>query len=370
MIFYVGRSFTATQTGKRTAIVYCDRCKTEYFYDLVRQSTGRASAPYYIGQRGAQRRAEKSAAKTLQKKLALDSELVPCPNGHWINDELIAGYRSMRLRWIRSTSLALGFVVFIISFVVWSVQDHREFAATWYLDLIYSALALLPILGIAGMLRAMLSRRINPNKNFPNPPRLLPGTPRGWTASQLVSAKSTDDGRYVPPAEADDVYPGWAVFRAGHLRLSPVCCECLAPATHFYKERFTVNDRNGALNVPLCKDCKSRLRLGWFLAAIGTIVGSFAVAFVGAMCLVNHTSDQLPLAVVFSIIFSVVGLAIMPNYFTKPYSLRLVDRDRAIYRIWFRNEQYTELVRDAARKIEERSFRPPVMAKLIEDHSR
>jgi hypothetical protein len=358
VFIYAGKSFTATQTGSRTVPVHCEKCQTEFFYDLVRQGTGQASAPYYIGQRGAQRRAEKAAAKALAKKLARDSELVPCPACHWINESLAISFRKMRLRWIVTSAVVLSFVIFLITFIVCAAQPRREFSETWYLDLLYSALAILPIVGLAAVTGRILAGRINPNRNFPHPPRLLPGTPRGWTTAELSQPRPDDQGRYVPPAEADEIYPGWALFRAGRMQLAPVCCECLAPATAVYKPWFTLNKRP-SLSPPLCRDCRSRLRQGWFLAALGTVLASFAGAFILAFSLVNHTADQLPLAIVFGVILAVVSLAIVPNYFTKPFSLRVVDKDRAIYRIWFRNEQYTELVRASARKLEEQLIRQP-----------
>jgi hypothetical protein len=82
---YFAKKMTATETGRRLKQVVCENCATEYFYQLHRSFTASHDAPYYLGQSGAQRKAEVSARKGLEKRLANDSEMVPCPACNWIN---------------------------------------------------------------------------------------------------------------------------------------------------------------------------------------------------------------------------------------------------------------------------------------------
>src|ERR1044071_4157460 len=103
MFVYVGKRFTATATGRRIVEVRCDKCQAQYFYELLRQATGTASAPYYLGQNSAARRSEKIAQKRLAKRLAAESDLVGCPSCKWVNEELVRGYRRMRYRWVTTT---------------------------------------------------------------------------------------------------------------------------------------------------------------------------------------------------------------------------------------------------------------------------
>src|SRR5688500_3352479 len=93
-MFYFGKVFTATEAGRRMVSVRCEKCRTAFWYELSRVAVGRASAPYYLFQESAERRADRNAKRDLARRLEEDAELVPCPKCHWVNQELVNRYRS------------------------------------------------------------------------------------------------------------------------------------------------------------------------------------------------------------------------------------------------------------------------------------
>lgn len=108
MVLYYGKHIEAAQVGGRVARVVCDRCGCEYFYELTRIGTGSETAPYGIGTAGATRRAKKQSRRDLQRRLAREAELVPCPKCHWINEHLVWGYRLGRYRHMAVVACAVG----------------------------------------------------------------------------------------------------------------------------------------------------------------------------------------------------------------------------------------------------------------------
>jgi Zn finger protein HypA/HybF involved in hydrogenase expression len=69
--------------------VECDKCGCKYAFQITRLGSGAAEAPFMIGQESAAARAEEGARKDLMDRLAVEAELVPCPECHWISDDLV-----------------------------------------------------------------------------------------------------------------------------------------------------------------------------------------------------------------------------------------------------------------------------------------
>lgn len=69
------------------------------FYELTMIGIGTTSAPYGLGATSAETTSKDLSALELQNRLIDEAELVPCPRCHWINEELIEGYRRSRYRW-------------------------------------------------------------------------------------------------------------------------------------------------------------------------------------------------------------------------------------------------------------------------------
>src|SRR5437870_905278 len=113
MFVHFAKHITATATGRRIESVTCDRCNTHYFYELFRTGIGKASAPYFLFQDSAQRRADERAREDLAKRSNREAEMVPCPNCLWVNEDLIVRYRKSKYRRAHLLMFALMFVALV-----------------------------------------------------------------------------------------------------------------------------------------------------------------------------------------------------------------------------------------------------------------
>src|SRR5205814_8788605 len=94
-------TLTEYATGAVIRQVRCERCGTEYFYELARVTKGTGSAVYGIGKEAARKRAKKSAEKKLARMLLNDGEAVPCPKCKWIQNSMVRELRAYHHRWMR-----------------------------------------------------------------------------------------------------------------------------------------------------------------------------------------------------------------------------------------------------------------------------
>ncbi len=349
MFVYVGKSFTATSVGLRRIDVCCEKCSTDYFFELVREGRGSASAPYYIGQTAAAARAKGAADRDCAKRLAKESEMVPCPKCHWINRPLVKGYAKTRYRVLGVLSVILGFAVGLTGFLSQVTDRHFEpspaMAIPWGIGI---------IVGLAGFgFRAFLRSRINPNKRFPAPPVIPEGTPRALIEGASLSR--TPDDKYQPEDPSTTAYPDWVVFKIGELDPpADMCCECGAPPTTHFKAPLKVSKESDSLAAPLCDECKSRLRGSWFVWALATI-GIGMLICGGLVFLISlNTRDLIgPMVGIGTVglVVSLIMMFIVPTTICRPYSLKTVDGARSIHRIKFRYEPYTEAIRKSRDRI-------------------
>src|SRR4051794_16708489 len=110
MVFYFSKRFDATQVGGVVVSVTCDRCGCEYFYELTRTAEGTGTAPYGLGAAAAARTAQENAESAMLQRLTTEADLVPCPQCHWINEELVLGYRQGQYRGFRLAAIVIGAV--------------------------------------------------------------------------------------------------------------------------------------------------------------------------------------------------------------------------------------------------------------------
>lgn len=358
MSLYVGKTFTATVTGRRVIDVRCDKCQTSFQYELVREATGSGTAPYYIGVGAAERRAQAAAERNLEKYLSSESELVPCPHCHWLNAEVVRGYRRTRYKPVMKVAFVLASVAWVVVLFALNAMPARRSDRYPIEIAALIGLAAGGVVLLAGLLvRRWLRSLINPNRHYPIPPTLPPGTPRAWTEKDMASPIDPSPG--LARRDVPDPYPGWAVFRLGHLMLPPGCCECLQPATTEYRTLFRASENDHDFPSPLCGACNRRLRMLWLVGLLLT----FAIAgLVAAGLYFGLDADQFGrafAAIVGGGFLAMLGAAAVPNAIAKPYSMRVVDRARSVYRVRFRNRQYTDLVRIASALHEETTFRRP-----------
>jgi hypothetical protein len=107
MFIYYGKTFESSRAGGCVVGVVCDNCGGTYYYELARIGTGAHTAPYGIGTSSASQKAHDQSETDLQRRLAVEAELVPCPKCHWISDELVKGYRLGRYRGVGKLAFAL-----------------------------------------------------------------------------------------------------------------------------------------------------------------------------------------------------------------------------------------------------------------------
>lgn len=182
--FYFATTYESTAVGRRIVGIQCDKCRHEYCFELSRIGDGGARAHYGIGAEFAKNRAAVMAENDLKAKLENESDLVPCPNCNWINEEQIAIYRKSRYQ-----GLAGCFGVFalfgaclatIICFlIVGRPNNNGDVGDQGIMPYFVFAIPAFMVVSAVLMfqLQSWLRNRINPNENFPDAPVVPPGSP-------------------------------------------------------------------------------------------------------------------------------------------------------------------------------------------------
>jgi hypothetical protein len=292
----------------------------------------------------------------LEKRLSRESEPVACPHCNWVNSDLIVGYKRTRYRNLGMggvvASVILGFVVFFCVNFSGHRYDDNTVAA-----LVSGGITALLVGGTCLALQRVLRGRIDPNR-FPNPPKLPAGTPKGYTGQNLATVRAaTQSGRFVPPDPHATDYPDWVVFRSGHLGLPRLCCECLAPATTSLTSG-SANSLN-AFAVPVCGECDSRIKASKRWIYVQAMVGVAIMAGTTFFLVNGKDEDRFAASVVVGIVALIVAV-IVAAQFGRPFKLKTIDAARGVFRLKFRSEQYTEMVRQATAAHEAAPFQPPV----------
>lgn len=339
MLIYVGKNFTATVTGSRIRTVHCERCSQEYHYELARVGSGHGTAPYYIGQSAAAKRAERAAQKHLERQLSRSEEAVPCPSCGWIQEAMVLSIRRQRYRWI----LQLVWVGVPAALVI------LGFAALFtYLDRYAKPSQLISIGKIAGWtvasgaallsLRSLLLSRIDPNALYPQRPAVSPGTPPALIKQVEGGVERFIPATMEPVIQTDD----WAEVQFQRCALPLVCCECLGTAERNFQT--PIADPT-LLPVPVCHACQRRLTWRWWRWTGVSVVAALLIA--GGIAAAIPKADTFArwfVFVVAALFGSILGIAVLSNSKARPYRMKKVDLSRGVIRLKFRNAQYTRLL--------------------------
>jgi hypothetical protein len=353
MVAYVGKEFIASVAGRQLEPVTCERCQTQYYYELTRIGTGRGSAPYLLGQTSAANRAANAAQRELTKRLAREAEMVPCPKCHWVNQDLINRYRKRQYRRVRIPI----FAVLIAGFFGNALLHAALTESYGYQSRVPAAgsAAFLGacVLAVGGILliRYRLRQRINPNETYPRWPELPPGTPpaliqhtdplTGQPGLKAVANRTTE----LPERGGT----AWATFRPGQVALPRVCCVCLSAASTLYRSPFKVRD-DSDVAVPLCGACRSRLRRRWWLTALWVAPAAAALGLAVLLIPGGDATGKWILGAIAGFFAMLFGVAIVPSRFCRPYRLGVVDADRGILKFAARNPRYTEMLVEQVRR--------------------
>jgi hypothetical protein len=340
MFLYYGKTFESSRAGGCLVGVVCDHCGCTYYYELARIGTGAQTASYGIGSSSASQKAQDQSESDLQRRLAMEAELVPCPRCHWISEDLVEGYRLGRYRGVGKLAFAVGFAGSILSLIV-----------AWFIH-IGSPLDrwLMPYLLIGGpatftgiamallLLRGWLRGRIQPNREFSQEPRLPPGTPPA-----LILDEATQNLRVAlrTSAQADQFLD----YQFGRHKLPHLCCECLQPGDEGRGYPIQVT-RLVHVEIPRCAACAGKSHRQWqrislVFILLGLLVGA---AMVVVMAL---ASVELWIIVVSSLVLfgaTLVLTSVVADARTAPVKVAGGDRSRGVLRLRFRNPAYVQAV--------------------------
>jgi len=350
-IYYHQKTFSSRVSGSRIVSVNCGQCGTDYHYELVRTGVGTGSAPYGLGARSAQERADKAAAAALEKALAMDAEMVPCPGCGWVNDDLIRRHRRHHHRWTAG-AIIVSLVLCLIGWIAVGVL-HSSSRSTPGLTTLVAALAVITVgvpvtIFIVG--RA-LRGRIDPNRrSMPLPP----GTPPALVARQddhtghielvVAPVRPEHDRRMVDGGAVRDTAGdrGRLVIPEGKLVIPPYCCYCLEPASSLASgPAFLTFSKD--LVLPACDACARIHRAQWWVsfgrAALVGATGGLFVFFIPGL----DPPVQIGLYS-FALLASVFIATFVAHAMRRPYRIGFACRSRNI--LWFeaKEPRFHELV--------------------------
>ncbi len=336
MFTYFSKQFAASQAATRIVGVNCEQCGCRYFYELTRIGIGAVSTPYGLMATAAAQSAEVQSAAELSVRLSNEAELVPCPRCHWINAELVAGYRLSQYHWMLPLAVSIAFCGIVASLIsaafIWSGPpvDHKA--------LPYVLIGGPGISLVAGLLivlvRTGLRAGIRPNRNFPARPVIPRGTPAALLLDEATETfHKVEEEDASPPGECQ-----WFDFQIGRHRLRNCCSQCLGTASDDALWTFPVTVAV-QLSVPRCVTCRKRSRGEYLLAWLFAFVVSSGTG-IGLLLLLPI--DEL----IFWILagcHGLLSLGVAAYYGTvqsAPARVRVVDRSRGILRLRFRNPEY------------------------------
>ncbi len=340
MFVYYGKQFKAESAGALVVGVDCERCACRYYYELARIGTGSGVAHYGIGTAGAQRSAASASERDLQKRLASEAELVPCPNCNWISDELVRGYRRTRFRPLTKFAVGTAFFGVVISLIsAWALQG--SFGSDRIRPyVLYGGPAIFITLGIAILLLQWgLRSLIQPNRNFPHAPNLPPGTPPA-----LLLDEDTDELKRAEPRQtsASDE-PDWLDFQVGRHTFPMICCGCLQPATTEHAAVVTILWRENGLEIPQCASCAAKTGSGPN-ATILVVIALFVAVGAASFFVLDGTTASMLLIGLLLLMFIVV--AVMAQFLAPrgPAYVLKSDSARGVVRLRFRNPEYARVL--------------------------
>ncbi|MFT3711254.1 MAG: hypothetical protein QM817_26790 [Archangium sp.] len=83
----------------------CERCQTQFAYQVTREFTGQGVSPYMLDNAGAQERARTAAYKGLEHALANAKEDVPCPKCLTYNADATLRLKKAKYGWMFALGL-------------------------------------------------------------------------------------------------------------------------------------------------------------------------------------------------------------------------------------------------------------------------
>ncbi|MFI5380719.1 MAG: hypothetical protein ACHRHE_15580 [Tepidisphaerales bacterium] len=341
---HLGHTSVAVKTGRAIKSATCERCGTEYFYDLRRVIVserwgGTADA--------AEKRTQEAATARLQRTMDHDTDVVPCPQCGWIQTEMVHDLRRRSYRWLLGLALIPSGLVLVGCMVLSGLLLYVGTSqATWkslgFVALVAGAFALA---GVA--LHWLLQRPINPNRAFPAWPVVPVGTP----LALLADGPPDEQGRLrLKPAESPvrEWANGWITLNLVGQDPPPVCSCCLGPADKVFATAAAGGEV--PLRIPVCRACFSRFqrrRLLWGMIALALTASAVMPAFWLIPSLDWWSLDswsRVVLGVLSTFLVSVLTAVVLPHRLLRPYRRRTIDRLRGVVQVRFANADYARRV--------------------------
>lgn len=342
---HFGKNFTRVVNGSQWRRVECERCRTAYFYLLSRAGVGHGEAPYYVGQKSAERRAATAAERSLAERLAHDVELVPCPKCKWVNESLVDQYRRRRYRgWRMGIGLLLlgGPVAALITFILMQEDGGRPPPSHALPIAVAVCGGCLALAALVASFRHWLRLRIDPNRDHPGPHELPPGTPPALLLRPSIGATPAMlEPALTARAAVNDGEPaaGWAVLRAGQSPFLEVCCACMADADRVFSLPFSEGAQPRA---PLCGACLGMLRrLWWQLAVMAFVATAIIVGTVTWLLPGVDDTGRMMIFTTFTVLCGITAVAVIPGRICRPFRLRTIDGERSVRRFAAHHPEYT-----------------------------
>lgn len=96
----VTRRYSARVSGTAWKPLRCERCQTQFAYQVTREFTGQGVSPYMLDNAGAQERARAAAHKGLEHSLANARDDVPCPKCLAYNGDAVLRLKKAKYGWM------------------------------------------------------------------------------------------------------------------------------------------------------------------------------------------------------------------------------------------------------------------------------
>lgn len=188
--------------GLRIKDVQCEKCQTQFGYQLQRSAKGSATGFRFSQNKDATRRADDAAITLLTKLLDEQDELVPCPVCQWVNQDMINHYRKEKHGYRLSTYVMAAIIGFPCTCILgpllmWPIaalipKNSSSQVAVGILMLIITFSGLfLPLL-----MKLNVSRKrkaIQPNLHWPDGPPILPKN----TPAALLPIDVDEEGQII-----------------------------------------------------------------------------------------------------------------------------------------------------------------------------
>jgi len=322
----------AKATGTKCVSAQCERCGAPFEYQITRTAVAHAPSALSF-------HAQKRARVKLERMLNTEHELVPCPSCQWVNEEAIRQFRKTRHRNMTPLTVLFALVGLVAAtffyFGAINIFDHPpSLREPFFLGVIFATLL---ICGGRLLWQARLRARIDPNNHAPGVP---PTVPAGTPPAVLRSSEGVPVAS-IPSTSPDVENSAWAIFRAGTLQLPSLCCKCLDPAATQFRWPIIGELR---VDVPLCACCaRSNMTVLW-LNIISPAPVCFLIAWgIAQFVPILDTTAIYTVTGLAAFIFYVAYLgSVIPRIV--PCRLQVSDPQRALWKISFKNQDYTALV--------------------------